>query len=164
MPSTDTTRYQLLTTEAEFRQACDTVIDRARREIIIFDRNLTSLRLGELNRIELLTGFLSADETRRIRVVIHEPEDLERNMPRFVILASRYSHAIDVRQSPDNLRHLADAHLIADDEHGVRRFQFDLPRSALILDDPAYISPWRQRFEELWALSLPCLKINTAGL
>ncbi len=164
MPSTMSAQYRLLTSEADYRQACDTVIGRAQREIVIFDRNLVPLRLTESSRIEMLATFLKADETRRIRIVIHDPDDLEKNAPRLIQLIARFSHAIDIRQSPDNLRQLADTHLIADDEHGVRRFQFDLPRSALILDDSTYISPWRMRFEELWGLSHPCLKLNTTGL
>lgn len=164
MPSTMNAQYHLLASEADYRQACDTVIDRAQRDIAIFDRDLVPLRLGELSRMEKLATFLKADETRRIRVVIHNPDDLEKNAPRLIQLVARFSHAVEVRQSPDNLRHLADTHLLADDEHGVRRFQFDLPRSALVLDDPTYISPWRLRFEELWGLSRPCIKLNTTGL
>lgn len=164
MPSIINPDYRLLASEADYRQACDTVIGRAQRDIAIFDRNLLPLRLSESSRIEKLAAFLRADETRRIRVVIHDPDDLEKNAPRLIQLVARFSHAIEVRQSPDNLRHLADTHLLADDEHGVRRFQFDLPRSALILDDSTYISPWRLRFDELWGLSHPCLKLNTTGL
>ena len=164
MPSTMSAQYHLLTSEADYRKACDTVIGRAQRQIAVFDRNLVPLRLNESSRIEMLSTFIQADPTRRIRIVLHEPDNLEKNVPRLFRLMARFSHAIDVRQSPDNLRHLADTHVLADDEHGVRRFQFDLPRSALILDDPTYISPWRLRFEELWELSHPCLKVNTTGL
>jgi hypothetical protein len=95
----------------------------------------------------MLSTFLQRSQLRRIRVVLHDPDDLEK-IATLMHVVARFSHAIDVRQSPDNLRHLADTHLLADDEHGVRRFQFDLPRSALIVEDPAYISPWRLRFEE----------------
>lgn len=164
MPSNMNSQYHLLASEADYRQACDTVIGRAQREIVIFDHNLVPLRLSESNRIEKLAAFLKDDETRRIRVVMHDPDNLEKSAPRLIHLVARFSHAIEVRQSPDNLRHLADTHVLADDQHGVRRFQFDLPRSALILDDPTYIGPWRLRFEELWGLSHPCLRVNTTGL
>jgi len=100
----------------------------------------------------------------RIRIVLHDPGPLERDAPRMMQLISRFSHVIYARRSPDNLRHLADTHLLADESHGVRRFHVDHPRSALILDDPDYINPWRQRFEELWELSHPCLTVNITGL
>jgi hypothetical protein len=156
--------YTLLAGEADFRQACDTVLGLAKREILIFDRDLTTLRFEEKVRIEALTNFLQADDSRRIRVVVHNPEPLESDAPRLMQLILRFSHVIDVRQSPDNLRRLADTHVLADDNHGVRRFHVDQPRSALILDDRTYIHPWRQRFEELWELSHPCLRMNITGL
>jgi hypothetical protein len=156
--------YQLLTSEAEYRRACDTVLERAERELLIFDRDLRSLQLDHGTRLQSLSEFLAADRLRRIRIVLHDPGPLHRQTPRLMQLIARFSHLIDVRQSPDNLRHLADSHLLADDTHGVRRFHIEQPRSALVVDDPAYIHPWWQRFEELWELSHPCLQVNTTGL
>jgi hypothetical protein len=156
--------YQLLTGEAEYREACDRILGLAQREIVIFDRELLALRFNEKARLDILTAFLQGDGPHRIRMVLHNPEPLMREVPRMIQLIARFSHAIEVRQTPDNLRHLADTHVFADEHHGVRRFQYDQPRSALILDDPVYLSPWRQRFEELWELSQPCLSLNTTGL
>ncbi len=156
--------YTLLTSEAEYRQACDTVLGRAQRELLIFDRDLATMQLDTKARLDLLTGFLQGDAPRRVRIVLHDPGHLERNAPRLVQLIARFSHLIEARQSPDNLRHLEDTHLLADGCHGVRRFHADQPRCALIIDDRTYIHPWQQRFEELWHLSLPCLKLNTTGL
>ena len=156
--------YTLITSETEYRQACDTVLTRAEEEILIFDRDLAALRLEEGARLEALTRFLQRGPLSRIRMVLHDPVRLERSAPRLMRLIVRFSHVIDARQSPDNLRHLADTHLLADASHGVRRFHIDQPRSALILDDPSYVGPWRQRFEELWTLSHPCLRTTTTGL
>lgn len=156
--------YQLLTSEADYRQACDTILRRAEREVLFFDRDLVALRLEDTPRLAVLTSFLQSDDMRRIRIVLHDPGPLERDAPRLMRLISRFSHVIDVRQSPDNLRHLADTHLLADESHGVRRFHVDQARSAIVLDDANYINPWRQRFEELWELSHPCLQIHTTGL
>lgn len=158
------TAYTLLTSETEYRQACDTVLSRAEREILIFDHDLARLRIEDKARIEALAAFLRIDTGRRIRIVLHDPAPVERDAPRLMQLLSRFPLGLTVRQSPDNLRHLADTHLLADTAHGVRRFHVSQPRSALILDDQAYIYPWRQRFEELWDLSHPCLSINTTGL
>lgn len=156
--------YQLLTSEADYRQACDTVLGRAQHEILIFDRDLAALRLDEKLRLEILAGFLQGQSPRRIRMVLHKPETPMRNSPRLMQLIQRFSHSIEVRQSPDNLHHVADTHILVDDRHGVRRFHVDQPRSALVLDDPTYLSPWRLRYEELWELSQPCLTLNTTGL
>lgn len=159
-----TKSYQLLASEADYRQACDMVLRRAEREILIFDRDLAALRLEDTQRLSALADFLQAAPPRRVRMVLHEPERLERNAPKLMRLILRFSHVMAIRRSPDNLRHLADTHLLADECHGIRRFHADQPRSALVLDDPADIAPWWQRFEELWELSQPCLSINTTGL
>jgi hypothetical protein len=156
--------YTLLTSEAEYRQACDLVLSRTQRELLVFDRDLAALQLDRESRVELLTAFLQAAPLRRIRIVLHDPAPLERDTPRVRQLIARFSHMIETRQSPDNLRHLADTHLLADGFHGVRRFHVDQPRSAVIFDDRIYIHPWQQRFEELWQLSHPCLRLNTTGL
>ena len=140
--------YQLITSEAEYRQACDTVLMHAQKELLIFDRDLQSLQLDHATRLQLLSDFLAADHLRRIRIVLHDPGPLHRQAPRLMQLITRYSHLVEVRQSPDNLRHLADSHLLADDAHGVRRFHIEQPRSALVTDDPTYIPPWWQRFVE----------------
>ena len=159
-----TANYTLLTSEADYRQACDTILGRAEHQLLIFDRDLVTLRLDEKARLESLVRFLQPVGLRRIRMVLHDPGPLERDAPRLMQLIFRFSQVFDVRQSPDNLRHLADTHLLADESHGVRRFHADQPRSALIIDDPAYISPWWQRFEELWDQSHPCLQFSTTGL
>ncbi|MFZ2628493.1 MAG: hypothetical protein WAX67_06380 [Rugosibacter sp.] len=156
--------YKLLTGEGGYRQAIDTVLELAVSEIAIFDYDLAALRLEEPPRTAKLANFLQKDAASRLRIVVHEPHLLNSRMPRFMQLATRHSSAIQVRQRPDNLRHLADSHVLADIRHGVRRFHIDHARCALMLDDPAAIQPWRQRFEELWDLSQPCLKINTTGL
>lgn len=156
--------YTLRTGEADYRQAIDTVLELAVSEIAIFDHSLAALRLEEPPRMEKLANFLQKDAVSKLRIIVHEPHLLDSRMPRFMQLATRHSAAIQVRQSPDNLRHLADTHVLADMRHGVRRFHIDHARYALMLDDPAAIQPWQQRFEELWDLSQPCLKITTTGL
>lgn len=165
---TASSHYTLLTGESEYRAAVDAVLDSAISHLAIFDRDLAALRLQEPQRLARLTRFLHAqplgDHTRKLRIVIHQTHLLDSHLPRLMNLFTRYAHTVDVRQSPDNLRQLADTHILADACHGVRRFHIDHARCALIQADPTTIQPWQQRFEELWALSRPCLKLNTTGL
>lgn len=166
--TTPFSQYTLLTGESTYRSAVDTVLDSAVNHLAILDRDLAALRLQEPQRLAKLVDFLRKqspeDRTKKLRIVIHQTHLLDSHMPRLMNLLTRYAHAVDVRQSPDNLRQLADTHILADASHGVRRFHIDHARCALIQADPAAIQPWQQRFEELWSLSLPCLKLNTTGL
>lgn len=159
--------YTLLTGESEYRAAVDTVLDSAVSNLAIFDRDLAALRLEEPQRLAKLANFLhaqpSGERTKKLRIIIHQPHLLDSHMPRLITLFTRYAHTVDLRQSPDNLRQIADTHILADACHGVRRFHSDHARCALIQADPLAIHPWQQRFEELWMLSLPCSRINTIG-
>lgn len=159
-----TASYTALSGEADYRAALDRVLALAAREIRIFDPDLVAMRLDESARIDALTRFLLGAPDRRISIVVHDPEPAEKHMPRLLNLLARHSHAVTVRRSPDNLRHLADAHLLADDRHGVRRFHVTQPRSALIEDDRDYIHPWWDRFGELWESSQSCLGTSVSGL
>jgi hypothetical protein len=156
--------YTALSSEIEFRTALDTVLPRVSRELLIFDRDLVSLKLDDAHRIDLITGVLTQNRNCRIRIVVHNPLPAQQSAPRLINLLARFSHAIACRQSPENLLYLADSHVIADDACGVRRFQSGQPRSALILNDANYLLPWRQRFEELWEVSSQCLSPDTTGL
>jgi hypothetical protein len=156
--------YKQLVGEADFRHACDTVLAMAEREILILDRDLAALQLDEKARIDCLTAFLRREGSPRIRIVLHDPLPLERSAPRLRRLMTNFAHVIELRQSPEHLRHLADMHLLVDAGNGVRRFHVDQPRSALVLGDPAYLASWRLRFEELWELSQPCLRRAASGL
>jgi hypothetical protein len=161
-------RYTLITGESEYRAAVDAVLDSAVSHLAIFDRDLAALHLHEPQRLAKLTRFLhaqpSGDHTRKLRIVIHQTHVLYNHLPRLMALFTRYAHTVDVRQSPNNLRQLADTHILADACHGVRRFHSDHARCALIQADPAAIQPWQKRFEELWSISTPCLRLSTTGL
>lgn len=156
--------YSQLTGEMEYRQAIDTVLLKAERELALFDYDLAALRLEEPTRIAMLTDFLQRSPNAILRIVVHDAQPMNTRMPRFMRLATLHSTRVQARGSPDNLRHLADSHLLADTVHGVRRFHRDHMRCALLLDNPTEIQPWQQRFESLWELSQPCLSINTTGL
>ncbi len=157
-------KYTALFGEADYRASLDRVLALAEREIRIFDTDLTRMQLDAPERINVLAAFLLGDPQRRINIVIHDPTPAEQQMPRLLAFLSRHSHAVTLRQSPDNLRHLADAHILADTQHGVRRFHVTQPRSALIIDDREYVHPWWERFGELWELSHPCLSTSITGL
>jgi hypothetical protein len=156
--------YILLTGETDYQRAVDTVLAKAWHELTIFDHDLAPLRLDEPRHIAALADFMQRSPRSGLRIVVHDTRVLDSRLPRFMRLAAIHSPRIQARLSPDNLRHLADTHVLADGCHGVRRFHRDHARCALLLDNPAETQPWRQRFEELWGVSQSCLNINTTGL
>lgn len=165
---TNLAHYTLLTDEEAYRDAVDEILDKAADQLVIFDHDLALLHLQAPERVAKIETFLRkqprGNHTKRLRLVIHQTHRLDSHLPRLAALFSHYAHLVDVRQSPANLQHLADTHVLADARHGVRRFHIHHARCALIQENPAAIQPWLGRFEELWTISTPCLRINTTGL
>lgn len=150
--------------EAGFRQALDTVIAASVQEIRVFDQDLMRLALEQKDRAEAIGNFLAYDSNRRLRIVLHDPDYCQRYCPRLINLLRRFSQAVEFRQSPEELRHLAESYLLADRTQAAVRYHQGQARGKIILDAPEEVHPWWQRFEELWGLSAPCLSATRLGL
>lgn len=156
--------YSRFDDEASYRTHVLSVIELAANEICIFDKDLVGMRAGASDFHAALNNFLAKSSTQSVRIVLHQPANVRNDMPRLAMLAERFSHSLLMRQAPDECRHLADCHVLADSRHGVRRFHTDHPRGAVIIDDEGEIKPWWNRFNELWEHSLPVNLIDTTGL
>ena len=150
--------------EAEFRSALDSVIASATREIRIMDDKLERMMLDDKARAELLAQFLAASIKRRLYIVIHDPLYAETKCSRLRALIRRFPNAVEVRESSDALKHLADSFLIADETHGVIRFHRDHARGKILQNAGDEIRPWWQRFDELWRSGASCLSPTQSGL
>jgi hypothetical protein len=150
--------------EAAYRAAIDATLKMAQREIRIFDRDLLRMGLGDRDRVALLAAFLSAGGGRTLKIVLHEIEPLEQQMPRLVDLIRLHGHLLEVRRTPDHLRHLADRCVLVDEMHGTIRFHADHARGKVVRDLPTEIEPLWRRFEDLWQESEVCSPGTTTGL
>ncbi len=163
-PTSPPPRSESFDSEGAYLLAVDTLLLGAQREVRLFDRDLTRLKLDRPQRIEQLTRFLAAGPSQRLCIVLHDTGPAEREQPRLLNLLRRFSPAIEFRQSPENLRHLADGLLLADKQSGVIRFHADHARGKSLHHAPAEVHPYWQRFGELWDLSEPCLTATVLGL
>lgn len=150
--------------EAGYRDALAATITLAQRELVCFDQDLLTMGLGDLGSVALLTGFASGDRKRRIRFVVHDPEPMAARAPRLIDLLRRYGHVIEVRRTPEHLRHLAERWLLADGNSGVIRYHADHPRGKFLADEAAEIQGWWQRAEDLWAEAEACSPASVTGL
>lgn len=151
-------------TRAAYLQAVLDVVASARQEICIFDPSLAQLELDSQSRSAAFAGFLAGSRERQARIVLHDLEHLVRHSPRTMGLLRRFSHSLVIRQTPDSLRHLADAFVLADRSSGVIRFHKDFFRGKMLLQDPEGLHDWQQRFEALWLESLPGVSATHLGL
>ncbi len=155
---------ELFDTRGDYLDAIDELLSVATREICIFDRDLRELEFETRSRAEALERFLTGSRDRKIRIILHDLDHLLRYSPRMMKLLKLHSHACDVRQTPDSLRHLADSFLLNDNMNGVIRFHADYFRGKKLLNNPGEISDWQKRFEDLWLESLPGATATQLGL
>lgn len=158
------TDYQRFDTESGFQAAVDRLLVQNGRELRIFDPDLESLRPNAPTRIERIEQFLLVSRTRRLYIVVHEPDYLTRRCPRMMGLLARFGHVIQVNRTHEEIRELQDSFLVLDAEHYVRRPVARIFRGAIGIYDETEALAMRSRFAEIWSASYPAVSATTLGL
>ena len=156
--------YERFDTNAGFQAALERLIDQPGRELRVFDPDGSSLRLNDAVRVARLEAFLQVSRTRRIYIVLHSTEHLTRQCARMMSLLARYSHAIQIYRTGEEIRELQDAFLVLDALHYVRRPVASFFRGAIGLGDENEALAMRSRFMEIWGASYPAVSSTTVGL
>jgi hypothetical protein len=156
--------YARFEDEAGYQLAVDRLLALPGRELRLFDPDLTTLRLTDPARIERLEKFLLASRTRRIYIALHETDWLTRRCPRMMGLLARFSHAIQINRTQEEIHNIQDSFLVLDARHYVRRPVAEQFRGAIGIDDEAEALAMRGRFLEIWAASEPGVSSTTVGL
>ena len=156
--------YERFDTAEGFHAAVDRLLEQPGRELRVFDPDATALRLNDSARIATLERFLLASRTRRLNLVLHDTEPLTRRCPRMMTLLGRFSHAIQINRTHEEIRELQDAFLVLDAAHYVRRPVAAFFRGAIGFRDDNEALAMRSRFMEIWAASYPAVSSTTAGL
>lgn len=158
------TEYVPFDGEADFQRAVDRLLEAPGRELRVFDPDLASLRMNSPGRIERLTHFLLASRTHRLYIALHDPDHLTRECPRTMSLLARFSHAIQIHRTHEEIRDIQDSFLVLDQSHYVRRPVARFFRGALGLYDDTEALAMRGRFQEIWSASFPGVSAATLGL
>ena len=156
--------YERFDTSQGFQAAVDRLMEQPGRELRVFDPDGAALRLNDPQRIERLERFLIASRTRRLYLVVHSTDHLTRQCPRLLTLLRRFSHAMQINQTHEEIREVQDAFLLLDAMHYVRRPMATLFRGAMGLGDENEGQALRGRFGEIWAASYPAVSSTTVGL
>jgi hypothetical protein len=156
--------YDRFDTNQGFQAAVERLLEQPGRELRVFDPDGAALRLNDAARIEGLERFLLASRTRRLYLVVHNTDHLTRQCPRLLTLLRRFSHAIQINKTHEEIRDVQDAFLLLDAVHYVRRPVAALFRGAIGLGDENEGQALRGRFAEIWAASYPAVPSTTVGL
>lgn len=155
------TRFDSL---ADYRRAIDVLLESAKRELCIFDSNLRELDFASRRRSERIASLLLAAPGNRVRIVLHDVGEVERFAPRLMTLLKQFSHCLEVRLTPPELRQLTECYVLADRDSGVVRFHAQHMRGKVFSGLPEEARAWHERFEELWNLAQPGISATTLGL
>jgi hypothetical protein len=156
--------YERFDTNEDFQAAVDRLLEQPGRELRIFDPDGAALRLNDSGRVRRLERFLQASRTRRVYMVLHDVNHVQRQCPRMMSLLARYSHAVQINQTHDEIRELQDAFMVIDSLHYLRRPVAAFFRGAIGLADENEALAMRGRFNEIWAASFPAVSSTTVGL
>lgn len=155
--------YERFESTREFDAQFEALVPVTQRVIRIFDKSLSE-RYNAPARCNLLHDFIRADPLNRLYVVIHEPDSLARNCPRFVTLLHHFSHVAKVRQTPRWARHLYDPFIIFDASHYLHRFHYQHMRFARGQNEVVGAQQLLDRHEELWEASTAAAATSVLGL
>ncbi len=156
--------YERFDTTEGFQAAVDRLLEQPGRELRVFDPDGAALGLNQPARIERLERFLLASRTRRLYLVLHDTDHVTRHAPRLLTLLRRFSHAMQVNRTHEEIREVQDAFLLLDAMHYVRRPVAELFKGAIGLGDENEGQALRGRFAEIWSASYPAVSSTTAGL
>jgi hypothetical protein len=160
----DTPVYERFDTNEGFQASLERLLTQPGRELRVFDPDGAALRLNDATRIETLERFLLASRTRRIYLVLHNIDHVTRQCPRLLTLLRRFSHAMQINRTNEEIREVQDAFLLLDSVHYVRRPVAALFRGAMGLGDENEGQALRGRFGEIWSASYPAVSSTTIGL
>src|SRR5262245_27064630 len=100
--------YERFDTNDGFQAAVERLLEQPGRELRVFDPDGAALRLNDAARIERLERFLIASRTRRFYLVVHETDHLTRQCPRLLTLLRRFSHAVHINRTHEEIREVHD--------------------------------------------------------
>ena len=155
---------ELITSWGEYQTAIDRLLCMACRKICIYDEDLGQLKLDSAQRRSQLQGILQAGLKDSLQIVVRNADPLRNSFPLLIKLLTEFGHLATAQQSPPDLAHLRDSMLIIDDKHALIRFERELPRSKLLIDEADELKPYLNRFSELLLAGGEPVSTTTLGL
>lgn len=155
---------ELITSWSDYQAAIDRLLLLAGQRIWIFDENMSQIRLDSSSRLSEIKRFLAVNVNNSVKIALRDTEPLQRQHPLLIKLLLLHSHQITAQQTPAQIAHLRDCMLLIDDRHGLIRFEQNLPRAKLLIDEPDELQPYIRRFTEIWSEGGEVAGQTTLGL
>ncbi len=140
---------ELITSWGDYQAAIDRLLAITGHKICIYDEDLGQFKLESILRLAQIKRVLDSGRKESLQIILRNADILRNRCPVLIKLLSDFNHLALAQQSPPELAHLRDSMLIIDDKHALIRFERDLPRSKLLLDEADALKPYLNRFSEL---------------
>ena len=132
-------------------------------ELLLMDRDFHDWPLESVQGEALLAAFLGRHRSARVRLLVHEPDWLERHAPRLARLRRRRPGAFECRQIPDT-DFDGSGLMLVDRSHVLRRAHFSGFRGTLEPLAAGQAAALWQRWNGIWQAAADCLPLTTLGL
>ena len=108
MSETELKPNSIILGERNYAEALDMVIASAKRELLIFDQDLTHGNYASAERFALINQFLSQDALSQLTIVLQSADYFLQHCPRLFDLLKQYGHKMvpfmKPMMSPKSLR------------------------------------------------------------
>ena len=142
---------ELITSWTDYQMALDRLLAIACHKISIYDEDLTTLKLESASRQLQIKRLLQAGQGETLQIAVRNASPIRQKQPLFLNLLTTFGHRAIARETPPQLAHLRDSMILVDDQHALIRFERDLPRSKLLIDEMDELRPYLARFKEIWS-------------
>jgi len=154
----------LITSRKEYLDAVESLFAMVKRELRIFDPDLSELDFNSENRIAALRRILSGGRMHRVYIALHDPEYVTTRCPRLIDLLLIFPSELLIYRTEGEAARAQDRFVLADESHVVRRPVATQGRGAVLLDDMHEGHAMRLRFDEIWDSSTLAVSAAKTGL
>jgi hypothetical protein len=155
---------ELITSWADYQTAIDRLLAIATKQVCIYDEDLVTLKLDSPTRLAHIKRILSGAHGDALRIAVRNGSPLRYHHPLLQGLLMTYGHVASAHETPSQIAHLRDSMVIVDDKHGLIRFDRDMPRSKLLIDEREELHPYLAKFREIMAEGGERIVSSTVGL
>ena len=140
----------LITSRTEYLDAVERLFAMVKRELRIFDPDLSELDFNSEHRIAALRRILSGGRMHRVYIALHDVEHVTTRCPRLIDLLLIYPSGLFIFRTEGEAARAQDRFVLADENHVVRRPVAAQARGAVLIDDVHEGHGMRLRFDEIW--------------
>lgn len=155
---------ELITSWGDYQTAIDRLLAIACQKICIYDEDLSQFKLESALRLAEIKRVLHSGHKETLQIVLRNADLLRNRIPVMLKLLTDFSHLASAQQTQPDLAHLRDSMLIIDGKHALIRFERDLPRSKLLLNEADELKPYLNRFFELSSAGGELVGVTSLGL